>query len=606
MPGLITRRSVNAARIRSRRRLAGIVAVALTGALALTLPAANAASDQDRHHPAKPGKTVELQVLAFNDLHGALEPPTGSGGRVTHEHPDGTTETIDAGGVEYLATALREARRGHSRSVTVAAGDMVGATPLISGLFHDEPTIEALNKLEMDVVGVGNHEFDQGWRELLRKQDGGCHPVDGCYVEGREFQGADFPFLAANVVHEDTGVPIMAPYTVERLKGVKVGFIGVTLEGTANIVTQEGIEGLEFLDEVETINRYAEELRLQGVNSVIALIHEGGYPSSGAYNHDCDADGAGLSGPVVEIAENTSPLVDVLVTGHTHQPYVCTIPDPDGQDRLVTSAQANGRLFTELNMDYDRRTKDIVRASVQGSNHVVHRDYRKARDLTRLINFWGELAAPVANTPIGWISQDITQDRALPETPLGDVIADAQLAHARSVDENAEIALMNPGGIRTDLTYAASGDEGDGVVTYAEGFAVQPFANYVQLMDLSGEQLLSVLREQVSGVNEESNKILQPSEGFQYTLDLTRTGADRIVADSVTVHGEPLDPARTYRVAVNSFLAGGGDGFPTLAEGTDSLVGGNDLDALVDHLGTISGPDNPLSAPAADRITVIR
>ena len=285
---------------------------------------------------------------------------------------------------------------------------------------------------------------------------------------------------------------------------------------------------------------------------------------------------------------------------------MCTIPDPAGKDRLVTSAQANGRLFTELNMDYDRRSKDIVRASVQGTNHVVHRDYRKARDLTRLINFWGDLAAPIARTPIGWISEDIVQDRTVPETPLGDVVADAQLAHARSLDENAEIALMNPGGIRTDLVYTATGDEGDGVVTYAEGFAVQPFANYVQLLDLTGEQLLSVLREQVSGVNEGTNKILQPSAGFGYTLDLTQSGADRIVADSVTVHGEPLDPSRTYRVAVNSFLAGGGDGFPTLAQGTNSLVGGNDLDALVDYLTAVSGPDSPLAAPAADRITVVR
>lgn len=610
MPGPITRRLPGALGTRRRRRLTGTLAVGLAGAIALALPAAHAAPDAERHGPGgkpdKPWHTVSLQVLALNDFHGALEPPTGSSGQVIHEHDHGEHEAIDAGGVEYLATALREAREGHPRSVTVAAGDMVGATPLISGLFHDEPTIEALNKLDMDVVGVGNHEFDQGWRELLRKQHGGCHPADGCFVEGREFTGADFPFLAANVVHEDTGRPILAPYSIHKMNGVKVGFIGVTLEGTADIVTKEGIEGLDFLDEVKTIDKYAAELKRKGVNAVIALVHEGGYPTSPAYNHDCDADGAGLSGPIVEIAEKTSPIVDVLITGHTHQPYVCTIPDPRGNDRLVTSAQSNGRLFTELNMDYDRRTKDIVRASVQGSNHVVHRDYRRAPDLTRLVTFWSELAAPIARTPIGWISEDITQDRNIPESPLGNIVADAQLAHAQELDGTAAIALMNPGGIRTDLTYAASGDEGDGVVTYAEGFAVQPFANYVQLLDYTGEQLLAVLREQVSGANATANKILQPSEGFSYTLDLTRSGADRVVADSVTVHGEPLDPARTYRVAVNSFLAGGGDGFPTLAEGTNSLVGGNDLDALIAHLGAISSPDNPLAAPAADRITVIR
>ncbi|WP_307721137.1 bifunctional metallophosphatase/5'-nucleotidase [Streptomyces otsuchiensis] len=607
MHGPIARRFRSNGQGRSRRRAAGMIAVTLAGALALTLPAAaNASADFDQHRkPPKPAPTVDLQVLAINDLHGALEPPTGSGGQVTHEHHDGTTELIDAGGVEYLATSLRDARKGNPRSVTVAAGDMVGATPLISGLFHDEPTIEALNALKMDVVGVGNHEFDEGWKELLRKQRGGCHPEDGCYTKGRKFKGADFPFLAANVVHEKSGKPITAPYTIKRMKGANVGFIGVTLEGTADIVTQEGIEGLKFLDEVETIDKYAKQLKKRGVNAVIALIHEGGYPSSPAYNADCDADGAGLSGPIVDIAEKTSPLVDVMVTGHTHEAYVCTIPDPEGNDRLVTSAQSNGRLYTELTMEYDLRSRDIVRASVEGSNHVVHRDQPKARDLTKLVNFWAELAAPIANEPVGWISEDIRQDRTVPETPLGDLIADAQLAHARSIDESAEIALMNPGGIRTDLVYAASGDEGDGVVTYEEGFAVQPFSNYVQLIDLTGEQLLQVLREQVSGPNEGQFKILQPSEGFEWTLDLTNSGADRVIADSVTVGGEPLDADRTYRVAVNSFLAGGGDGFPTLAEGGNSVVGGNDLDALVDYLRDASSADAPLAAPAADRVTVV-
>ncbi|WP_280923310.1 bifunctional metallophosphatase/5'-nucleotidase [Streptomyces lonarensis] len=621
MHGPFARSSRSNGRGRGRRRAAGMVAAALAGALALTLPAAASPSTEAGQSrdagtaglglglpnlPGLPSITVDLQVLAINDLHGALEPPTGSGGQVTHDHGDGHTEAIDAGGVEYLATALREARKGNSRSVTVAAGDMVGATPLISALFHDEPTIEALNALKMDVVGVGNHEFDEGWQELLRKQDGGCHPEDGCYVEDREFEGADFPFLAANVVHEKTGKPITAPYTIKRMKGASVGFIGVTLQGTADIVTQEGIQGLEFLDEVETIDTYAKQLKKRGVNAVVALIHEGGYPANPAYNADCDADGGGLSGPIVEIAEKTTPMVDVMVTGHTHEAYVCSIPDPAGNDRLVTSGQSNGRLYTELNMKYDLLRRDIVRTSVEGTNHVVHRDQPKARDLTRLVDFWAELAAPIANEPVAWISEDIWQDRTVPETPLGNLVADAQLAHAQGIDDSAEIALMNPGGIRTDLVYAASGDEGDGVVTYEEGFAVQPFTNYVHLVDLTGEQLVQVLREQVSGPNEGSNKILQPSEGFEWTLDLTRSGADRVLTDSVTVGGEPLDTDRVYRVAVNSFLAGGGDGFPTLAEGANPVVGGIDLDALIDHLGEVSSPQAPLAAPAADRITVIR
>ncbi|MDT0442022.1 bifunctional metallophosphatase/5'-nucleotidase [Streptomyces johnsoniae] len=591
-----------------RLTAAAAVVAAAAGVFAAG-PAAQAARGGDEGNGGwEPigGRTVDLQVLALNDLHGALEPPTGSNGEVIHEHEDGTTETITAGGVEYLATGLREARQGQERSVTVAAGDLVGATPLLSGLFHDEPTVEALNALEMDVAGVGNHEFDEGWEELVRLQEGGCHPEDGCYAEGREFTGAGFPYLAANVVHEDTGEPVLAPYSVQRLNGIRVGFIGVTLEGTADIVTQEGIEGLEFLDEVETINRYTAELREQGVNAVIALVHEGGYPASEAYNADCDADGGGLSGPITRIAAETDAGVDALVTGHTHQPYVCTVPDPSGRDRLVTSAASNGRLFTELNMEYDRLRRDIVRTSVEGTNRVVDREQERAPDLTELIGYWNELAAPVANAPIGWITEDIAgRGAGSPEFPLGDLIADAQLAHAREIDQETDLALMNPGGVRADLTYAASGEEGDGVVTYGEGFTVQPFSNTVNLLDLSGEQLLAVLREQVSGANEASPKILQPSEGLAYTLDLTRSGADRIVADSVTVGGEPLDPAATYRVAVNSFLAGGGDGFATLAEGGDPVVGNDDMAVLADYLTANSTAEAPLAPPAADRITVV-
>ncbi|MCK1798251.1 5'-nucleotidase C-terminal domain-containing protein [Streptomyces sp. XM4193] len=588
-------------RVRIGVAATGIVTVAALGAAALP---AYAGSDEAADGKPGHGRTVDLQMLAINDFHGALEPPEGSGGQVTHEHEDGTTEQIDAGGVEYLATALRKARKGQDRSVTVAAGDMVGASPMLSGIFHDEPTIEALNKLKLDVAGVGNHEFDEGAEELKRKQNGGCHEEDGCYNDGSEFAGADFPFLAANVVDEKTKKPLLRPYTVRKMKGAKVGFIGVTLKGTAGIVAPDGIKGLEFLDEAETLSKYTKELRRKGVKAVVALVHEGGFPSSPAYNHDCDS-GDGLSGPIVDIAKKTDAGVDALVTGHTHEAYVCSVPDPKGNDRMVTSAASNGRLFTELNMEYDRKTRDIVRTSVQGVNKVVDREQNKAKDLSRLIKSWDKLAAPIANRPIGHISEDITQDRTAPESPLGDLIADSQLAYAKTEDDTAELALMNPGGIRTDLVHKASGDEGDGVVTYGEAFEVQPFANTVDLMDLTGEQLLKVLREQVSGDNADVPKILQVSDGVTYTLDLTKSGEDRIVADTVKINGEALEADRTYRVAANSFLASGGDGFPTLAEGANHHVGSVDRDTLETYLTENSSEAEPLAAPAADRITVV-
>ncbi|MFD8628461.1 bifunctional metallophosphatase/5'-nucleotidase [Streptomyces hygroscopicus] len=601
------------------RRLATGVAVlaAAAGVLTAANPAgadpagADPAADASAKH--RPGRTVDVQLLSFNDLHGNLEPPQGSSGTVTETQPDGTTKAVPAGGVEYLATALRNARKGHEYSVTAAGGDMIGASPLMSGLFHDEPTIEALNKLDLDVTSVGNHEFDEGRAELNRIQNGGCHPKDGCYEDGKTFQGAGFPYLAANVTDEKTGKPILKPYTVWQHKGVKIGFIGVTLEGTPGIVTAEGVKGLKFHDEVETINKYAKELNRKGVKSIVALIHEGGLPASSSYDYDCDSPGAGdgISGPIVDIAKNITPQVDALVTGHTHQAYTCTIPDPSGTPRTVTSAASFGRLYTDTTLTYDRRTGDIVRTSVKGANaanHVVNREQPKAPDMTSLIGRWNKLAAPIANKPIGYVSADINgRGSTAYETPLGDVIADAQLEALSPADKGgAQLALMNPGGIRSDLAYKASGSEGDGVVTYGEAFTVQPFTNMMNVIDLTGSQLITALQQQVSGSNEASPKILQVSRSLTYTLDLTKSGKDRIVTDSVKLNGEPIDPAKTYRVAMNEFLAGGGDGFAAFKEGTNKLVGVSDLDTFTAYLSAHSSQSEPLDPPKADRITIVK
>ncbi|MFF3890927.1 bifunctional metallophosphatase/5'-nucleotidase [Streptomyces sp. NPDC001914] len=590
---------------RSHRLLAAAAGLATVGALAAAIPASAHQDKATPSHHQGSGRYQDVQLLSFNDLHGNLEPPTGSSGRVTELQADGTTKTVDAGGVEYLATHLRNARQGNKYSITAAAGDMVGASPLISGLFHDEPTIEALNGLDLDVTSVGNHEFDEGAKELARLQKGGCHPTDGC-SGGQKFTGADFPYLAANVTDEKSGKPILKPYWVWKKNGVKVGFIGVTLEGTPNIVSAEGVKGLKFGDEVETINKYARELQRQGVKSIVALIHEGGSPASTAYNYDCDSPGAGdgISGPIVDIAKNVTPAVDALITGHTHQAYACTIPDPAGRPRMVTSASSFGRLYTDTTLTYDRWTGDIARTAVKSANHVVTRDVAKAADMTTLITKWKTLSAPVASRPIGYIAGDIGNTGT--ESQAGDLIADAQLAYAKSVDPEADLALMNPGGIRAGFTYTASGGEGDGVVTYGEAYTVQPFANTVNLVDLTGAQVITALQQQVSGANEASPKILQISKGLTYTLDLTKTGAARVVADSVKLGGTAIDPAATYRVAMNSFLAGGGDGFAELGKGGNVRVGGDDLAALGTYLTANSSAASPYPVPAADRITVLK
>ncbi|MFC7870549.1 bifunctional metallophosphatase/5'-nucleotidase [[Kitasatospora] papulosa] len=589
-----------------RRVLAATAGLVTVGALVAAMPA----GAHDKGHGHHPSRTVDVQLLSFNDLHGNLEPPAGSAGSVSETQADGTVKSVPAGGVEYLATSLRTARKGHPYSVTAAGGDMVGASPLLSGLFHDEPTIEALNGLDLDVTAVGNHEFDEGATELGRLQNGGCHPVEGCYEKGKKFKGADFPYLAANVTSEKTGKPILKPYTVWKKNGVKIGFIGVTLEGTPNIVTANGVKGLKFHDEIETVNKYAKELDRQGVKSIVALIHEGGAPASSSYNYDCDSPGAGdgISGPIVDIAKGITPKVDALVTGHTHQAYVCTVPDPSGKPRMVTSASSFGKLYTDTTLTYDRRTKDIVRTSVESANHIVSRDQAKATDMTALIARWNTLAAPIANRPQGYISADINgRGSTAPEKPLGNLIADAQREGLAPADKGgAVVAFMNPGGIRSDLVFKASGSEGDGVVTYGEAFTVQPFTNMMNVVDLTGAQLVAALQQQVSGSNEASPKILQVSEGLTYTLDMKKSGAARVVADTIRLNGEAIDPAKSYRVAMNEFLAGGGDGFAALGQGTNKLVGASDLDLFNAYLAAHSTASAPLAPPATDRITIVQ
>lgn len=589
--------------VRSRRAALAVVAAAGLFGTVVVPSAAQAADGGAKRH-----RTVNLQLLAINDFHGNLEPPAGSSGTVKEVDPaTGQVVSTPAGGIEYLATQLRQARIPADDSITVAAGDIVGASPLTSALFHDEPTIEAMDKLGLDVTSVGNHEFDEGAAELLRMQEGGCHPVDGCYEPGRTFKGANFNYLSANVTDEKTGKTLLPPYWVTKSQGVKIGFIGVTLEGTPNIVTAEGVKGLKFANEVTTINKYAAELKAKGVNSIVALIHEGGYPASSTYNYDCGPAGQGISGPIVDIAKKIDPSVGAIVTGHTHNAYACSIPDPNGVPRSVTSAASFGRLFTEIDMKLDKTTGEIVRPSVKAENHVVRRTVEKAPDMTELVQHYQKLAAPIANRPVGYIGSDINgRGSSDLEKPLGDLIADAQQDQLAAPDKGgAQVAFMNPGGIRSDLVYKAAGSEGDGVVTYGKAFTVQPFTNMMQIKTLTGAQLIQLLQQQVSGGNAAAPKILQVSSGLHYTLDMRKTGADRVVVDSIRLNGAAIDPAAKYRVAANEFLAGGGDGFPAFAAGTDKLVGASDLDVFTAYLSAHSSAASPLKAPAQDRIKVI-
>ena len=526
------------------------------------------------------GDTVTVQILALNDFHGNLEPPAGSSGRIG---------SINAGGVEYLATHIANLRAQNPNTVVVSAGDLIGASPLISALFHDEPTIEAFNLIGLDYNAVGNHEFDEGAAELLRMQNGGCHPTDGC-LDGDGFAGADFQFLAANVVNTSTGKTIFPPYAVENFRGTKVAFIGMTLEGTPTIVTPSGVAGLTFLDEADAANALVKELKRRQVETIVVLLHEGGVQAGGDYN-SC----VGISGPIVDIVNRLDDSVDAVISGHTHNAYNCVI---DG--KLVTSAASFGRLVTKVDLTIDRKSGDVV--EMQADNKIVTRDVPKAALLTALVERYGTLAAPIANRIIGSITADITRtNNPAGESALGDVIADSQLDATNDPGfGDAVIAFMNPGGIRADLTYASSPlGEGDGKVTYNEIFTVQPFGNSLVTMSLTGAQIDTLLEQQFDNPAPGQSRILQVSNGFTYTWSQSAPTGNKV--SNLMLNGVAIDPAATYRVTVNSFLADGGDNFVVLKEGTNRLGGALDLDALEAYFVA----NSPVAPGPQNRITVV-
>jgi 5'-nucleotidase len=555
------------------RRGARILGLTLA-ALAIVVPSA----------VAKP-RDVNVQLLGINDFHGNLEPPTGSSGRIL---PAPGQATVDAGGAAFLGSHIRRLRAANPNSLVVSAGDLIGASPLLSAGFHDEPTIEAMNQIGLDLNAVGNHEFDEGEAELRRMQEGGCHPTDSAGtckdVDGR-FDGAEFRFLAANVVRRDTGEPMFPAYAIKRFGRIKVGFIGMTLEGTPDIVSPSGVRNLQFLDEAETANRYARELREEhGVRAIVVLLHEGGVPTPFAGINACN-----VSGPIVDIVNRTSDAVDLFVTGHTHQPYNCII---DG--RPVTSASSFGRLVTDIDFKLDRRTKDIKNVAV--NNVIVTRTIGAALDIQALINRYNVLIAPIRDRVIGNLSGPLTRAADnTGESTAGNAIADAQLFASRS--EGAVAAFMNPGGVRTDIDA--------GPVTYGEAFAMQPFGNNLTTITLTGAQLYEMLKQQWCGAP--SARILLPSATVHYTVDPTKVtvGAPCATAQNpasnLTIDGTPVVDGQTYRITVNSFLADGGDTFPVLPQGTDRVGGVVDTDAFEQYLAA-----NPnLAPPALNRIELV-
>lgn len=540
--------------------------------------------------------TLNVQLLSFNDYHGHLEA----------EEDQTLTEEQDpdqhiVGGVEFLATKLNELRVGSAddQSLTVAAGDLIGGSTFLSGMFHDEPSVESLNVLGLDVSSVGNHEFDEGTEELLRIQNGGCHPVDGCYDveylgdDPAEFGGADYEYLAANVVNKDGSGTLLPGTSVKEIDGVKVGFIGMTLEATPALVSPGGIQDVEFKDEVETANAEAAALQEQGVESIVVLLHEGGYPT-GTYD-GCE----GISGPIVDIQNGLDSSIDAVVSGHTHQPYVCTMEDPDGNPRLLTSAAQYGGVVTASNLPIDRTTGDVVRSDLASANHLVIRDelVPDAAE-TEIVAKWGELANEMAAQVVGSVSEDILGDSGTDRdqvTPMANLVADSILA-GTSAPENggAQIAFMNVGGVRSTFTVAPKYDEGEGEITYAEAYDVAPFGNLLVSIDMTGADIKEVLEQQYQPIEERGSRpmlALGVSEGFTYTWDDSQAEGERV--SNMQLDGVDLELDATYRVATLNFLQEGGDSFTAFTNGTNLEGGPEDLANLVDYLGANEGIGAP-------------
>ncbi|MBS0915804.1 bifunctional metallophosphatase/5'-nucleotidase [Providencia rettgeri] len=513
--------------------------------------------------------TVKVQVIGINDFHGALQAP-GDG---------------KLGGIESIATLVNQLRAQNDKTIVVGAGDLVGASPLLSSMFYDEPTIEALSAIGMETSAVGNHEFDKGKEELLRKQNGGCHPTAGC-VGKDSFAGADFNYLAANVIVKETGETLFPSYFIKEFDGIPMAFIGLTLEGTPAIVTPSGTAGLEFKNEVETINNQVKLLKAQGINSIGVLIHEGATQQVDTKVKDinrCD----NIKGPIVDIVKQLDTNVDFVVSGHTHQAYNCEI-----NGMTVISAQSNGTLLSQLNIEIDRNTKDIV--SINAKNIPVETSrYEKNPELTTFVQKYEKIALPISQQVMGSLTANVDK-KLLPagDSTLGKIIADGQLYAASSKEAGgAQIAFMNSGGIRADMKA--------GELTYGDIFTVQPFSNVVVTQSLTGAQIKQALEQQWDRARPQ---VMPVSKGFYYEWDDSRPVGDKVIQKSMKLNGKPLDMNKSYRVAANEFLATGGSRFSAFNQGKDSVYSLPDNEALMQYF----KDNSPVSVPTDVRIKKIK
>lgn len=551
------------------------------------------------------GAPVDIRIIGINDFHGALDPPRAATEAL---NVAGEKVRIPSGGVAYLASAIDSLKEGAPNNVVVGAGDLIGASPLSSSLFLDEPSIMAMGMAGLEYNAVGNHEFDRGTEELLRMQSGGCEKytqAEPCRID-KPFPGAKFRMLAANTQKAGGGT-LFPPYALKSFgKGktqVTVGFIGMTLEDTANLVSAGRIKGISFADEADAANALVPQLKAKGADVIVVLIHEGVSNSGDINNPKCD----GVSGTLFPILDRLDPAIDLVVSGHTHQSYVCDYANINpARPILLTSAGSQGRLVTGIDLKVDPRTGKVV--SKTARNVVVQSEaftgsrgavplvegfptFAPRADLAALVSRYRDAAKADESRIIGALSGAATRDGGKSgESLLGNLIADAQLAATSGSDNgSAQIAFMNPGGLRADVLPGA-----DGKVTFGSVFAAQPFGNTLVTKTMTGRQILELLEQQLN--NQDWFRILSPSTGFRFGYDLSRPVGQRILF--ATLNGAAIDAGAAYRVTVSDFLSNGGDGFSIFKEGTNPAVGPTDLEALMALLSQGKGT----SLPALDRV----
>ncbi len=524
----------------------------------------------------------QVQILALNDFHGNIEPPPPVTFSAGTEQKRG-----QLGGAARLGAALAGLRRGQPNTITVAAGDLIGASPLVSAYFLDEPTVMALNRAGLDLAAVGNHEFDRGTAELRRIQQGGCDrntPRQPCALD--RFEGAKFTYLAANVL-DDRGQTLFPGTAIRQFGRVKLGFIGMTLKETGVLVSPAGTRGFHFADEAETANALAAELRAQRADAVVLLIHQGGAPNPTFNLSSCP----GFSGDILPILDRLDPAIRLVVSGHTHAAYVCELPAADGSARLLTSAGRYGYFVTDIRLTVDPASDEVLAFSAV--NKPVEQAAGEQAEVAALVARYAEAAAPISARVVGRLDGSLEWDGKDTDSPLGNLIADAQLAATRDPAKGgAQLAFINSGGVRAGFRTAP-----DGSVTYGALFTLQPFGNTLVVLELTGAQLEAVLEEQFAEAAPATirQSLLIPSAGFTFAYDRNRPAGERIVA--MALNGAPVDPAATYRVTVNNFLASGGDGFSAFVQGRTVADAGVDLDALEAYVA------RGVSVPATGRVT---